>query len=1228
MKKPITIFCIFLAFTMRVFAQNLPYVVYNTNSFNVNVRTGPSLNNSVITTLGPGKKVVAYDENNGWYKVNIPADGLGSNQYGWVKGGTFFFIPNLTADFIQLTGSGVLIRKNAGGGSSQQAVIWINTGGNNQYASAEYNQYYALSATSTVNGIDWYKVDLPNNCLEYNGSNWSLSSSGWISSQFSNIINGPGTGGGSAPGTPNGLSATPSSGSMIDLAWNNVNGATSYEMFYCNGNYIGSTTQSNHTVSGLMASTNYDFKIKATNSYGSSSFSSCQGATTLSGGGSIPSVPSNFTASPISNNSIYLDWNSSVNASVYEVSYCNGPVVGTASNSNYTVNGLTSSTNYSFKVRAINSNGSPSSFTSCQNATTTNSGGNLPSAPTGLTGNPISSNSIFLSWNSSSGASSYEIWDCNGAIMGTAGQTSFTVPNLLANTTYSYKVKAVNINGSSPFTNCVNVQTNSNNQNLSITGYVRDIETDFGSASLIENALSGATVKLILNGQLQQTQTSSASGYFQFSNILAGSNYSLEISDSGPLGIIRVIKPNVVSGTNHQIKLPKTIAYQIDDLTNDLEALTLTLTDFNVTHQVGSYDVIDSRNLQLSLADIQNDYDLAIQKTSRLYLASFLVLNYYQNATIVGDQVSAAIFDSHRLIFFLGKISARVLNITKSNIFLSSLGEMLNNQVCNLIDLISNKFAALTPQGSGDFDFKSGIKASIALAKVQGGLDPDFSVFEIILQKKISEIVMKGYINKTQPFLSQSVDQVSNATSFPGSFDDTFFDVKINHFNSRSRAFTKKSEIIIHRNNADIAGKIAEVALPAGGLFTSTGVGAIVGAVLGTIGVGAFVIEVGNTVQGVGKGLVEMKKQRQDLGHNINNEVFRLAPNFGSTPQVANNGLSLQQAVDNYNNHLDLLLEDAEYNDHLSAYTKFQQLNTLNDSLNITISNCLQSIYANSAIIIDSIPQYEQIFYSQLAAPITDNCQERIALAFFLLSYGMDSTKINIRDSLQIVGEKVIQTTNSLPNTIQAFQNQSNQFSKPAYLGEVSLDYPSIMAKGENGSLTLKFRNYGNQIAQNVYAKVRFSDGVQINTDSIYVGSVAVNELKDIEFSFNAPQVDTVISFSITLNSMNGNANGIGGAISINDNVSVGITSDMIPEVKVYPNPNDGNLFIEIPEDATPPFISLTLQNIRGSIVFTQKSIPYKRGGIQLNLPSISPGQYFLYLNTGKNTYTKIILLR
>lgn len=106
---------------------------------------------------------------------------------------------------------------------------------------------------------------------------------------------GPDGGGGDpdpvVPPTPGGLTAGAVTSSSVALGWSGSAGATGYNV-YRNGTRIQSVTGTSTTVTGLAASTSYQFQVSATNAAGESAKSAAVTATTSNGGNpGNPSVP-------------------------------------------------------------------------------------------------------------------------------------------------------------------------------------------------------------------------------------------------------------------------------------------------------------------------------------------------------------------------------------------------------------------------------------------------------------------------------------------------------------------------------------------------------------------------------------------------------------------------------------------------------------------------------------------------------------------------------------------------------------------------------------------------------------------------------------------------------------------------------------------------------------------------------------------------------------------------
>ncbi len=303
------------------------------------------------------------------------------------------------------------------------------------------------------------------------------------------------------PAAPS-FTATPVSGTQINLAWTRVAGATSYQIAeVVNGAWknIGSlgSGSTSYAVTGLSPNTTYTFDVGTSNAAGTN-WAPCQNATTLTL--TLPAAPS-FTATPVSGTQINLAWTRVAGATSYQIAevvngaWKNIGSLGSGSIS-YAVIGLSPNTTYTFDVGTSNAAGT--NWAPCQNATTLTLA--LPAAPS-FTATPVSGTQINLAWTRVAGATSYQIAEVvNGAWKNIgslgSGSISYAVTGLSPNTTYSFEVGASNAAG----TNWANYKSATTFQN----NVVVDHPVAATSYSPVSGSLFGANGPSYLDVQQGQ----------------------------------------------------------------------------------------------------------------------------------------------------------------------------------------------------------------------------------------------------------------------------------------------------------------------------------------------------------------------------------------------------------------------------------------------------------------------------------------------------------------------------------------------------------------------------------------------------------------------------------------------------------------------------------------------------------------------------------------------------
>ena len=178
-----------------------------------------------------------------------------------------------------------------------------------------------------------------------------------------------------APTAPTNLAASSVTESSLTLSWDastdNI-GVTSYDV-YQDGAVIGSSATTNFDVSGLTASTSYDFSVIAKDAAGNESPASATlTVTTADPDVEAPSIPANLTSSNLAANQVTLSWDAStdnVGVTEYDVLQ-DGVVVATVAGTTATVSGLTPQTTYEFTVLARDAAGNESDVSSPLRVTT------------------------------------------------------------------------------------------------------------------------------------------------------------------------------------------------------------------------------------------------------------------------------------------------------------------------------------------------------------------------------------------------------------------------------------------------------------------------------------------------------------------------------------------------------------------------------------------------------------------------------------------------------------------------------------------------------------------------------------------------------------------------------------------------------------------------------------------------------------------------------------------
>ena len=251
------------------------------------------------------------------------------------------------------------------------------------------------------------------------------------------------------PATPSNLTVTARTHNSVSVDWDDVTGATRYNVNHSRVTTTKSTTgqdrvpkffetSSAATVRGLSSSTTYEIRVSSYNDSGVSTAATVQVTTRLP-------VPTNLTVSSPTSTGVSLDWDDVTGATGYEYRHReNGtqtwgtPIAVAVSEASVT--GLSGGTQYDFSVRATNAD-TESLWTSSVQETT------LPEAPASLIVSAKTHDSITFDWDDMTGAAGYayqyrEDGETNWSTEQNITTSTVTLTGLDAQTTYEFRVRA------------------------------------------------------------------------------------------------------------------------------------------------------------------------------------------------------------------------------------------------------------------------------------------------------------------------------------------------------------------------------------------------------------------------------------------------------------------------------------------------------------------------------------------------------------------------------------------------------------------------------------------------------------------------------------------------------------------------------------------------------------------------------------------------------------------
>jgi len=265
---------------------------------------------------------------------------------------------------------------------------------------------------------------------------------------------------------PDNLRIDDETDNSISIKWNDVSGTNGYNIYRStsqNGIYTklnaNPLTESIYIDTAVSPSIVYWYTVTSIMNEMETVRANAISATTL-----LPAV-NGILISSSTDTTISLAWNAVIGAAsynIYRAATINGAYIkvnsSTVTGTNYTDTGLTSSTNYYYRVCAVS--GGIEGAKSDPSIT----GKTMAAPPTGVNASALSASSINISWNPVSSASTYKIYyeqgtSTNKILLEQVTGTSYTHAGLLSNTSYHYYIIATNSEGDSAYSTAASATT-------------------------------------------------------------------------------------------------------------------------------------------------------------------------------------------------------------------------------------------------------------------------------------------------------------------------------------------------------------------------------------------------------------------------------------------------------------------------------------------------------------------------------------------------------------------------------------------------------------------------------------------------------------------------------------------------------------------------------------------------------------------------------------------------
>ncbi len=751
-------------------------------------------------------------------------------------------------------------------------------------------------------------------------------------------------------------------------------------------------------------------------------------------------------------------------------------------------------------------------------------------------------------------------------------------------------------------------------QNGVISGTVIAPEISDLSGMVVNNTVS-ATVKIFNAGSTTPLNTTtSTGGNFSFNSLAIG-NYDIEASISSGGVTYKTLKSNVQSGTSGvSIKLSYKVIEQISTLNSNLQNLTCYLNDLGANlYLTTSYNMNSSNSFIATKRALTNNFETDIEALLRLAMAERMLVKYYEQATTMTQEFVMSADEFAHTVFNLVKIATCIT----SN-FVDDLAEMAVDQVTDVV-----KLPIELSSSPNKIYFIGAIEGAADGIKTKGkNLDIDYST---IYNSQ------KGWIQPLYVGGSLQASYVNNTISLPTSFVSK----------SQTYNFTGNLTNTVSTNNQMLTSSIVNTAYAQGwadGLRNNPGWITFLGNLatntacsnpiskIASIGYnGARIVLLSSSIFKSVKRTFQLVNEVDPTASNSYYKTDGVELNNFNNSLHSSRSINAANSVANFESEYLTTISELSAGNYSSLSNHVAKLTLLNKELNRVVKeevrglkSALTSAQINDSLVLHSLQN------TLIHSPMS-RVSHLIALSYF----AQNQNELAIRDSILANANSIFAFNAYMLDELDSLAITLSNSQSPAYIAIENSTIPLISARSTLNSVSLTVKNYGSTNANNVYVKLDINGLAEFSTDSIFIGSLLVDEEKTIAFNLLSPSIDDTLSFyliSIFGDSVFSEPKG-GTTSSSKRITSISMAKDAHSPFSLYPNPNNGTFRITT-ETLSKKTSQIKLYSTMGQLVYTKEVISTENKFDEVvstsNLPK---GIYTLILLIDEKQYTKKVII-